>query len=76
MGQFNYKISDDQLWNLSQFSTLIAHAYVLYLEPLSPWFSTRQSIFYYYFFFGVLQILYFKYITQQKKIKNWERHCR
>ena len=70
MGQFNYKISDDQLWNLSQFSTLIAHAYVLYLEPLSPWFSTRQSIFYYYFFFWRFANTLFQIYYTTKKNKK------
>ena len=57
-------------------------SFCLYLEPLSLWFSTRESIFlffsiYLFFFFWgggcILQTLYFKCITQKKINKSRTR---
>ena len=58
-------------------------SFCLYLEPLSLWFSTRQSIFlflfiYLFFFFGggvhFANTLFQMYYTA-KKLTNQERDC-
>ena len=57
-------------------------SFCLYLEPLSLWFSARQSIFFYYFIFfwgggrgGHFANTLFQIYYTAKKLTNEERDC-